>query len=173
MSSKDKSNIEFTDELRRKVEKMTSIQRKYFEYRGRGLNQPDSAEKAGSQASDRQALSRVGYNWEATVDGGKEYMAYLQAVKAEAACVDDLEVIEGLRAVVREAMASNKYADANKALELLGNYIGMFGKNKGQEVNQGKEDKVIKNNVGAFKDEGEDLQDRAKKLGSLLKDLNR
>lgn len=167
MTHKKEVRIEFTPELRRKVEKMTSFQRKYCEYRGRGLNQPDSAQKAGSQAEGRQALGRVGYNIEATVDGAREYIAYLQAVKAEAACVDELEVIEGLRAVAREAMENNKYADANKAYELLGSYIGMFGKGKDTaKSDTGKEGP--KNNVGAFKDEGETVEERTRRLGKLL-----
>lgn len=169
MTIKQEERIKFTDELRRKVEKMTSFQRKYCEYRGRGLNQPDSAIKAGSQAEGRQALGRVGYNIEATVDGAKEYIAYLQAVKAEAACVEELEIIEGLRAVIREAMDNNKYSDANKALELLGSYIGMFGKSKQVDgATTATKDKDIKNNVGAFKDEGETLEERTKKIMKLV-----
>lgn len=165
---RDEPRIKFTDELRRKVEKMTTFQRRYCEYRGRGLNQPDSAVKAGSQAEGRQALGRVGYNLESTVDGAREYIAYLQAVKAEAACVEELEIIEGLRAVIREAMDNNKYADANKALELLGGYIGMFGKGRDTGKAEENKQKELKNNVGAFKDEGETLEERTKRLGKLI-----
>lgn len=167
MTIKKEPRVEFTAELRRKVEKMTSFQRKYCEYRGRGLNQADSAEKAGSQAVGRQALGRVGYNIEASVEGAREYMAYLQAVKAEAACVDELEIIEGLRTVIREAMDNSKYAEANKALELLGSYIGMFGKGK-DFGKQEEAKKQTKNNVNAFKDEGETLEERTKRLGRLI-----
>ena len=168
--SKDKPGVEFTKELRSAVERMTTFQRRYCEYRGRGLNQPDSAQKAGSKAADRQALGRVGYNLETSVKGAREYIAYLQAVKAEAACVDELEIIEGLRNVVKESMDNGKFNDANKALELLGSYIGMFGKNKvagDQTTNQGNTN-TIKNNVNAFKDEGETIEDRTKRLGTIL-----
>ncbi len=170
-NSSKEDGIPFTDELRRNVDRMTTFQRKYCEYRGRGLNQPDSAEKAGSQAQGRQALGRVGYNIEATVQGAKEYISYLMAVKAKAACVSELEIIEGLRDVVRNSSADGKYGDAVKALELLGTYINMFGKGKGQAVDQQQSNKQStgpKNNVNAFKDEGETEQERAKKLGKLV-----
>lgn len=161
-------------ELYRKVEKMTTFQRKYAEYRGRGLNQADSALKAGSKSKDRGALGRVGYNTEATVDGVKEYIAYLQNLKAKSACVSETEIIEMLRDTYRSAMESGKFADANKAAELLGSYIGMFGKaNKGALDTTSSKEGKIKNNVSAFKDEGETTEDRTKRLGTLLNLVNK
>lgn len=162
-------DITMPKDLKRKVEKMTNFQRKYCEYRGRGLSQPDSALKAGSEAKGRQALGRVGYNQEYQVDGAKEYIAYLQMVKAKSACVSETEIIEMLRDSHRQAMTDGKYGDANKAAELLGSYIGMFGKsNKGKELEDSDNKQKPKNNVDAFKDVGETTEERKQRLGSLL-----
>lgn len=40
--------------------------------------------------------------------------------------VEVKEVVEGLRGVIRAAMLESKFADVNRALELLGKYVGMF-----------------------------------------------
>ena len=165
----DRDDLVMSKELKRQVDKMTTFQRRYCEYRGRGLNQPDSAKKAGSKADGRGPLGRVGYNIEATVEGAKDFISYLQTCKARAACVEEVEIIEMLRSSYRMAMDSGKYGDANKAAELLGNHIGMFGKRLGQqEGSSQQEGSKVKNNVEAFKDHGETHEERSHKIGKML-----
>lgn len=158
-----------TPELRSQVENMTKFQRTYCEYRARGATQAESAKRAGSTTTDRKAQTRVGYNLENTTAGAKEYIAYLQMKRAEAAIVTETEVIDMLRENYRRAQADGKYAEANKAAELLGSYIQMFS--KGKEVQTAKEleqSKKVKNNVGAFKDEGEEAGSRLNKYLAIV-----
>lgn len=157
------------DNLRVKVEKLTPYQRKYCEYRAKGLKQADAAEKAGSGAADRAAMSRGGYNIE-QMDGAKDYILWLQEQRARASVVDEIEVIEKLRAVYEQAMDSNKFAEANKAAELLGNAIGMFkptGSSKTAEVSSKD---GPKNNTKAFKEDSDDTEtsERLSKLAKLI-----
>lgn len=173
------TNLKMSKELKAKLEGFSQLNKKYCEYRAKGLKQADAAFKAGSKANGRDALSRVGYNIEQSPIA-KEYIAFLTEARARASVVDEIEVVEKVRAVYTEAMAAGKYADAVKAAELLGNYIGMFGKNKQQEAALNKpnsETKGPKNNVSAFKDdEDEDdkltLKERAKRISQLADGLN-
>ena len=161
--------------LKKKVETMTPLQRKYAEYRARGLSKADSAQKAGSEAGTRAALSRIGYQMEENEDNGvAEYIMFLQTQRARYFVVEESEVIEMLREVYRNSMESGKFNEANKAAELLGSYIGMFGKNAGKQTQEGNNgNSTTTNNVNAFKDEGENVQGRIKKFGHLLKDLEK
>ena len=109
--------------LKKKVETMTPLQRKYAEYRARGLSKADSAQKAGSEAGTRAALSRIGYQMEENEDNGvAEYIMFLQTQRARYFVVEESEVIEMLREVYRNSMESGKFNEANKAAELLGSY---------------------------------------------------
>ena len=136
------------DELKRKVELLTGMQKKYCEYRAKGLKQHEAAERAGSTATSKQSRGRVGYNMEQE-PGAAEYINWLQEQRARAACVDEIEIIEKIRAVYDEAMNDGKYGDANNAAKMLGEMIGVFGKAKA--VNP-KEERSTKNNVNAFKE---------------------
>jgi hypothetical protein len=85
-----------------------------------------------------------------------------------------MEIVSKLRAVYESAMLDGKYADANKALELLGNMIGAFALKNGQgTVSTDKQDgSKIKNNVNAFKEDldpsEDELSDKMKRLRSLM-----
>jgi len=162
--------------LKTQVEGMSTAQRRYAEYRARGFNQPDSAERAGSEAKTRESLSRVGYNWEVTVDGLKEYIMYLQLKRAQWYGVEESEVVEKLRETYDSAIDAGKFGDAIKAAELLGQYIGMFGKagagaSKSGNPNEKERVGAIENDVNAFKDDGEAVGERVKKFAHLLKDM--
>jgi len=160
------------DELRRKVELLNPMQKKYCEYRAKGLKQYEAAEKAGSKATTKEAMGRVGYNIEMK-DGAKEYIEWLIALRAEQACVDEVEIIEKLRRVYDEAIDNGKYAEANKAAQLLGDMIGAFD-TKGANLAgaAGTKDKSTKNNVGAFKDVDDSPEDRVKKLSTLIRKID-
>lgn len=159
--------------LKTQVEQMTPTQRRYAEYRARGYNQPDSAEKAGSEASTRDGLGRVGYNWEVNVDGLKDYILFLQMKRAQWFGVEEGEVIEKIRTTFELALEAGKFAEANKAAELLGTYIGMFGKNQTKTGNPNEKERkgAIQNDVEAFKDEGEGMAERVKKFAHILKEV--
>jgi len=162
------------DEIKRKLELFTNLQRRYCEYRAKGLKMADAAVKAGSSAKDRSAQTRVGWNIENTVDGAKDYIKWLMDQRARQACVDDNEIIEKLRRVYDEALDNGKFAEANKAAQLLGDMIGAFDtKSSGskQEATATDTQKGPKNDVGAFKDPDDTVKDRARKIQSLLKEI--
>lgn len=155
--SNEKDQFERMDEsLIPLVQNMTQFQKRYCEYRARGHKQADASKKAGSSASDRGALGRVGWNTE-QVEGVKEYIDFLIKEFAQDACVSPTEIINKLRAVYDEAMMNGKYAEANKATELMGNMINVFDKHKGagsaRDGEKGSSNSSgPKNNVGAFID---------------------
>lgn len=162
------------DEIAAWVELMSPTQRRYAEYRARGLSQPDAALKAGSKGQTRDILGRVGYNMEASVKGLPEYIIYLQKKVADAAMLTTAEIIENLRDVYKMAMRDGKYAEANKAMELLGNHLNMYKQQGRQQTTEAMEEisgRVTKNNVSPFKEEGGSVEETKKKLGNLLKDL--
>lgn len=162
------------DELHALVDQMSPMQRRYAEYRARGLSQTDAAIKAGSKGQTREILGRVGYNMEYEIKGLKDYIAFLQKKTAEAAMLTSTEIIEKLREVYEQAMKDGKYSDANKALELMGNAIQLFkqqGKGSSTPIQDEVESRTTKNNVGAFKEEGSStINETKRKLASLLKD---
>ena len=61
---------------------LTGFQKTYCEYRSKGLSQSVSAEKAGSNSQDKQALASVGYSIE-QLPGVKDYLAYLKEERAK------------------------------------------------------------------------------------------
>jgi len=159
--------------LQAQVDNMTPLQRKYCEFRARGLKQGVSAEKAGSTASDRNALSRTGYQIE-QLPGCKEYISWLQQERAKVAMLDEVEIIHKLRAIYDAAMVTEKLKEANTSVELMGKLIGLFGS---KEIAKPVEDtNKTKNDVNAFKDEGEEpnqTEARIAKLQEMLKDVNK
>lgn len=154
------------DEIKRQIELLTPMQRKYCEYRAKGLKQYEAAGKAGSSATTKESMGRVGYNIE-RMPGASEYINWLQEQRAKQACVDEIEIIEKIRAVYDEAMNDGKYAEANKAAQMLGEMIGAFNKSKVKQEPT-KEKEQTKNNVQAFKESGETVEERARKLRTLL-----
>jgi hypothetical protein len=168
------TSIKIPDEIRRKLELFTPLQKRYCEYRARGLKQADAATKAGSNASDRPGLTRVGWNIENTVDGAKEYITWLMETRAKQACVDDNEIIEKLRRVYDEAIDAGKFSEANKAAQLLGDMIGAFDSRRQQAATDNSNtllENKPKNNVGAFKDPDDSILERARKIQHLVKEL--
>ena len=163
------------DDLVAKLDKLSPLARKYCEFRAKGLSQADSAEKAGSKAKGRAALGRVGWNTEQQL-GVKEYVLWLEHQRARASVIDDVEIAEKFRRVYDEAMLNNKFQDANKALEHLGNMVGAFA-NKGNTENQNNKDKqtkntdkAAKNNTKAFTQDldNHEIDERAIKLQRML-----
>jgi len=145
---------------------LTVFQRTYCEYRSKGLSQATSSEKAGSNGKDKNALACVGYAIE-QLDGVKEYISHLQQERAKVFPIDELEIVAKLRDVYTECMRNEDYKEANKALELMGAIIGLFGKNK----------IMVKSDTSseAFKDEGLETSasERMAKLQSMMKDLKK
>jgi hypothetical protein len=168
------STEKMPDEIKRKLELFTNLQRRYCEYRARGLKMADAAVKAGSSASDRAGQTRVGWNIENQVDGAKEYIKWLMDQRAKQACVDDNEIIEKLRRVYDEALDAGRFAEANKAAQLLGDMIGAFDSkgNGAVATDTSSKGEAPKNNVGAFKDPDDSVQDRARKIRSLLNEIS-
>ncbi len=166
-------------ELKKEYENWSPFQRKYAEFRARGLSMAKAAELAGSTAATSDARSRVGYQIE-RLPKMKEYIGFIQAARARSATVDEAEIVHKLRAVFQQALDTNKLSDANKSLELLGNMLGLFDKET--RVTKKQQDsvtnaKATKNNVKAFKDE-EDMDDnssktRINKIESLLKIIDK
>lgn len=159
------------EELKNKLANLSSFARKYAEYRAKGLRQPDASLKAGSKAKGRAALGRVGWNTE-QLEGVKDYILWLEHKRAKASVIDDLELVDKLREVYDEAMRAGKYNDANKAVELLGNMIGAFAKDKGSNPIAEKHEASSKNDTKAFKEEieGREVDERVKKLQKMLED---
>lgn len=146
---------------------LSGFQKTYCEYRSKGLTQALSAEKAGSEGKDRTALSNIGCSVE-RLPGVREYVEYLRQERAKIIPIDEVEIITKLRDVYTDAMSSGSLAQANKALELMGTIIGIFGATKATT-------KKVDTASDAFKDEGVEntTNDRIAKLQSMMKDLNR
>lgn len=157
-------------ELKNVVEQLSPMQKRYAEYRSKGLKQSDAAKKAGSTAKDRAAQGRVGYNWE-QLEGMKEYIAFLYEKRAQAAMLDEIEILESLRKTLDKAMELDRMDWANKTIELMGNMIGAFNKSITKEV---KTKHASKGNE-AFKNEGEEVSkdQRLKDIQSLMNSIQR
>lgn len=166
--------LKMPEDLRNKVDRFTPMQKRYGEYRSKGLRQADSASKAGSVAKERAALGRVGYAWE-QLEGMKEYIAFLYEKRAQMAVLDEIEIVEKLRANLERALELDRVDWANKTLELMGLMIGAF-KTTGVKDNGKKEKpKESRSNVDAFKPEGEEVtQDqRLKDIHAIMTSLNK
>ena len=165
----DITSEKMPDELKNKLANLSPFARKYAEYRATGIPQPDAADKAGSKAKTRANLGKVGNNTE-RLDGVKDYIMWLEHKRAKAAVIDDLELVDKLRSVYREAMEAGKFNDANKAVEHLGNMIGAFDKKV--IATTPSTTKETKNDTKAFSDEVEEIEpeDRIKKLKRLMKE---
>ena len=157
------------------VENLSPFQRKYCEYRAKGLTQSLCAEEAGSQGKDKTAKGRIGYQVEA-LPGVKDYILWLQQERAKVAMIDDIEIIEKLRKVYDDAMTDGKYPAANEAVRLMGMLIGLFYSKSSipQEIIEATT--TTTNNTDAFKEDGEEINEtdlRLEKLQQMMKDLNK
>ena len=155
-------------ELEAMVENLTGFQRKYCEFRSKGMTQSLSAQKAGSEVKDSASRGRVGYQIE-QMPGVKEYIHFLQEQRSKVVGVDELEIIQKIRAVYEAAMASDCYKEANVSAKLLGETIGLFGKADGRSVNRHSKPQ------DAFEEdnEGVETEDRIKRLQGMMRDLNK
>jgi phage shock protein A len=163
-----------TQELKNIVEGLTPMQRRYAEYRSKGMKQADAAAKAGSTSKDRKALTRTGYNWE-QLDGMKEYIAFLYQKRAEAAILDEVEIVEKLREAVERAMRIDRPDWAVKGIECMGNMIGAFDKTPKAVKQANQKDDKGKSSTDAFKHEGEvpDNSQRLKEIHSLMHSIQK
>lgn len=175
----DETQVDITsekmpDELKYKLEKLSPLARRYAEYRAKGLKQPDAASKAGSDASTRSSLGRVGWNTE-QLDGVKEYILWLEHKRAKASVIDDLEIINNLRDVYEQAMSSEKFGDANKAMELLCKISGAFEADNKQKQSGGAELSKTKNDTKSFTEDNPEMEtkNRIKKLQTMLQDTKK
>lgn len=164
-------NLEMSKGLKILVERFTPLQKRYAEFRAKGLTQAEAALKAGSKAGNRQALGRVGYGWEQE-QGMKEYIAYLYEKRARMSVLDEIELIEKLRANYELAMESGRVDWANKSLEIMGLMIGAFDKNKKPSAKDIKDpqNSVESNLKEELVQEGTH-EDKLKAINSLLRTL--
>lgn len=170
----DVTNSKLPEELKTKLENLTPFARKYAEYRAKGLKQADSAQKAGSKASTRDSLTRVGYNTEQQ-DGVKDYILWLEHKRAKSACIDDVELVDKARDIYNQAMINEKFNDANKALETLCKIAGVFDHSLAKQgalddSNSSSNKAKSKNNTSVFKEdvEHETPEERLKRIQGLL-----
>ena len=166
------------EELQIIVENLSPFQRKYCEYRAKGLVQSLAAEKAGSIGKDRTAKGRIGYQVEA-LPGVKDYILWLQQERAKVAMIDDVEIIDKLRKVYEEAMSDSKYSAANDAVRLMGMLIGKFyAKAPQTDTLKVEQELTTNNNTNAFQEDTEDntpneVDQRLEKLQQMIKDINK
>lgn len=108
------------------VRDLTPFERRFVEAYLKCDSGAEAARVAGSNAKN---LEQVAYNTKkrphvmTAIAVGLNY-------RIQAAALDDNEVIMKLREVFDAAMEDGKYAEANKAAELLGKTIGLFGNPK-------------------------------------------
>jgi len=155
-------------DLEAKVNNLSALQRKYCEYRSRGIVQAECMKLAGSTSQDYKVRADMGYQIE-RMDGAKEYIEYLKAMRAKVLEVEEEEVIQKLRDIYQASMSAEKFQYAVQSVQLMGESIGMFGKSK---VTKSKEEGVeLDKDPEAFKSEG--VQDQLGKLRNMLKDINK
>jgi hypothetical protein len=154
------------EHLRAIVQNMTPMQRAYAEWRAKGLTQGEAAARAGSQASDRAALGRVGYQLE-NVPGVKELIVFIQTERGSASAIDDLAIVEMLKDVYAAAMDAEKYKEAVSAVELMGKTIGLFSKTVGKAAITEDNSSTAK----AFTEEDVEQDERIVNLQNLLKQV--
>jgi hypothetical protein len=170
------TNINVPEHIKIKIEQFTPFQRAYCEWRARNMSQANAAQKAGSSATDKASLARVGFQVE-QADGAREYIDWLKDKRTSTSVIDGIEVISMLQKVYDEAMKSDKtLKEANKAAELIGEAIGLFGKQGGLVTESTKKkDDPLRTNTEAFLEEDDTAEDneakRVRLLQKRLKDL--
>lgn len=97
-------------------------------------------------------------------------IGYMQKKLCVAAALDQVEIITNIREIAAAAMAAGKFEAAIKANQILGEHLGMFGKNAGNMKD------VTNKAIDIFKsgedliDNKNDIKDMATKLGITFKD---
>ena len=169
---------QMSEELKAKVVNLTPFQKNYCEFRSKGFSQAISAQKAGSNAKDTANLGRTGFQVE-TMDGVKDYIIYLKAMRAQVSIIDHTEVIKMIKQVYDKSMDMDKFKEANDAAKLLGQALGLFDtKNNGNATKTATlPSEITKNNTDAFREEGDvddnQTSERIEALQKMIKDLNR
>lgn len=163
---------ELPPDLEPLVENFSPFVRTYCEYRSKGLKQGEAARRAGSNASDKNAMSRVGYQAEQS-PGAKEYIFWLQQQRAKVAMIDQVEIIDKLRQIYDQSMKVEKFKEANTSVELMGKMIGLFG---ASAIKNGTVAEAQKDTTEAFKEadatDNETLA-RMEKLQEMLREVNK
>lgn len=100
----------------------------------------------------------------------QQAIGYMQKKLCVAAALDQVEIITNIREIAAAAMAAGKFEAAIKANQILGEHLGMFGKNAGNMKD------VTNKAIDIFKsgedliDNKNDIKDMATKLGITFKD---
>ncbi len=164
---------DLTPELKGQIDNLNPFQRKYCEFRSRGMSQGSAAREAGSEAEGSGA-NRVGYQIE-QIPGVKEYILHLQTERSKVHNVDEVEIIAKLRNLYEEGLKLGKLGDAVKAVALLGTVAGVFDKTGAKtKIIEGMSEGQSKA-VEAFQEEDPDInaEERIQKLRGMLKDLSK
>lgn len=168
---------DMTDIMTEQVYRMTNLQKNYCIFRARRFTQTQSASKAGSKATTKDSLARVGYQIE-QMDGTKDYIEYLKTLRTTYTSIDEADVIKMMKDVYEQCVADSNLREANKAVELIAKSLGMMGKEAKVKpmTPEATGDKVVtKENVGAFQeeDEGYSAEDQLNRVNLMLKELER
>lgn len=113
----------YNEKLREAYKDLTEFQRRFIEALAKNPN--NYAEAARAAGSTSKNPNRVGWN---TINEAPVQYAYglLMRQRAEAASVDDTEIMNYLRNIYMRSMEQEDFKAANRAAELMGNALGMF-----------------------------------------------
>lgn len=172
------------DDLRKKVDQMTSFQKNYCQYRSKGLVMAICAQRAGSSSRDRGSLSRIGYQIE-QLNGAKEYIEFLKGQRSTIASIDENDLMSLLKEVYERSMKDENYKEANKAAEIMAKCLGMLTKgvitlSKNNQKVTVSEEQQPQTNTSPFheEDEGEiftenKTDEKMLELQRMLKSINK
>lgn len=159
------------DTLAVKVENLTAFQRAYCEYRAKGLGRSLAVEKAGSKSTDKVGRSRIGYQLE-KVDGVREYIEWLAQQRAQVKTLDEVGVVDLIKRVYDDAMREGKYKEANTAVGMLAEIVGLIGKNASPKaIAKRNEEQERQDSMTEAFQEDQDPSERVERLNLLIKDL--
>lgn len=136
------------------------------------LNNAAEAARIASNPEDREKTR----NWNKVGNdmmrrpAVQKAIGYMQKKLCVAAALDSVEIISNIREIAAMALAAGKFDAAIKANQILGEHLGMFGKNTNMK-------NVTPTNIDIFKsgeelvDNKNDIKDMATKLGITFKDV--
>lgn len=162
------NQIKLPLELETKVNNLSPMQRKYCEFRSRGISQSECVKMAGGTSSDYKTRADIGYQIE-RMDGTKDYIEFLKACRAQVLDVEAAEVIHKLREVYTASMDKEKFQYAVQSAQLLGETIGLFGKGGKAKAKETEEEND--GDPEAFK--GETASDKVKLLQKMMREINK
>lgn len=135
--------------LKELIKNLSPFERRYAEFRAKGMKQSLAAYKAGSKATTKESRGRVGYNTEQK-EGVKDYIMWLEQRRAKASVIDQIEIAQKFRDVYDEAMKKGNLMAANKAAEHLATLGGFMGGNSLKAIKK-QQDKMIENHKNVTK----------------------